>query len=75
MKKVTKIGCAEPVGKPPVLRVAAYCLVSTDTDEQAESLDAQIRHYESYIKANPAWSFAGLYYDEGMSYGQNAKNP
>ena len=33
-------------------RVAAYCRVSTDNAKQLDSLDAQIRHYESYIKSN-----------------------
>ena len=34
----------------PKLRVAAYCRVSTDSDEQATSYDAQIEHYTAYIK-------------------------
>ena len=49
------------------LRVAAYCRVSSDMDDQLESLDAQIKHYEPYINANPSWEFAGIYYDEGIS--------
>jgi len=49
------------------VRVAAYCRVSTDSDEQMASLEAQKDHYESYIKANPDWEFAGIYYDEGIS--------
>ena len=68
MKKVTKI--AENtinLTEQVKLRVAAYCRVSTDSDEQLESLDTQIKHYESYINANPEWEFAGLYYDEGIT--------
>ena len=55
MKKVTKIAQNKPTvfTEQPKLRVAAYCRVSTDTDEQLVSLDAQIKHYESYINANP----------------------
>ena len=34
------------------LRVCAYCRVSTDADEQENSLENQIRHYETVIKAN-----------------------
>ena len=49
------------------LRVAAYCRVSTDSDEQLESLETQKQHYESTIKANPEWEFVGLYYDEGIT--------
>ena len=68
MKKITKID-ELPHGQLPntKLRVAAYARVSTDSDEQLESLIAQREHYERYIKSNPEWVFAGLYYDEGIS--------
>ena len=68
MKKITKID-ELPQGQLPntKLRVAAYARVSTDSDEQLESLKAQREHYERYIKSNPEWEFAGLYYDEGIS--------
>jgi len=56
----------------PKLRVAAYCRVSTDTDEQATSYEAQIEHYTEYIKKNPSWEFAGIYADDGIS-GTNTK--
>lgn len=49
------------------LRVAAYCRVSTDTDEQASSYDAQVEHYTEYIKQNSTWQFAGIYADDGIS--------
>ena len=49
------------------LRVAAYCRVSTDNQEQASSYEAQIQHYEEYIKTNPEWEFVGVYADEGIS--------
>ena len=42
------------------IRVAAYCRVSTETDEQATSYEAQIEHYTEYIKKNPTWEFAGI---------------
>ena len=45
-------------------RVAAYCRVSTSLDNQVDSLEAQRTYYEKYIKANPEWEFAGVYYDE-----------
>ncbi|ABZ85487.1 DNA recombinase, putative [Heliomicrobium modesticaldum Ice1] len=68
MKKVTKIAQnTADFTERPKLRVAAYCRVSTDSDEQLVSLETQIRHYESYINANPDWEFAGLYYDEGIT--------
>ena len=57
----------------PKLRVAAYCRVSTDSDEQATSYEAQVEHYTEYIKKNPEWEFAGIQADDGIS-GTNTKN-
>lgn len=59
----------------PKLRVAAYCRVSTDSAEQLDSLETQISHYKSYINTNPAWEFAGLYYDEGITGTKKEKRP
>ena len=42
----------------PKLRVAAYCRVSTDSDEQATSYEAQIEHYTEFIQKNPEWVLA-----------------
>ena len=56
----------------PRLRVAAYCRVSTDSDEQATSYDAQVEHYTEFIQKNPEWEFAGIYADNGIS-GTNTK--
>ncbi len=76
MKKVTKIAeNTASLTEQVKLRVAAYCRVSTDSDEQLESLDTQIKHYESYINANPEWEFAGLYYDEGITGTKKEKRP
>jgi len=52
--------------------VAAYARVSTDSDEQLNSYEAQISYYTDYIKRRNDWEFAGLYTDEGIS-GLNAK--
>ncbi len=49
------------------LAVAYYARVSTDKDEQINSLDNQKRYFEDYIAANPHWRFAGGYVDEGIS--------
>ena len=50
MKKVTKIAeTASSKVKLKKIRVAAYCRVSTDSDAQLESLEAQKTHYENYI--------------------------
>mgnify|MGYP002416672540 FL=1 len=37
------------------MRVAAYCRVSTDTEEQATSYETQIQHYREYIISIPEW--------------------
>ena len=49
------------------LKVAAYCRVSTDSDEQATSYEAQMEHYTNYIKKNDEWEFAGIFADDGIS--------
>ena len=56
----------------PKLRIAAYCRVSTDSDEQATSYDAQVEHYTEFIQKNLEWEFAGIYADDGIS-GTNTK--
>lgn len=66
MKTITIIEPVKRIEKEK-LRVAAYCRVSTDSDKQEESLEAQHSHYEDYIKSNPDWEFSGLYFDEGIS--------
>ncbi len=54
------------------LRVCAYARVSTDNEEQLSSYQAQVEHYTSNIKNNPAWEFVEVYSDEGIS-GTNTK--
>lgn len=67
MKRITKIEENKSLGRKKKLRVAAYCRVSTASDEQLVSLAVQKAHYENYIKSNDEWEFAGLYYDEGVT--------
>ena len=67
-----QIGNTARQDKKPKLRVAAYCRVSTDSDEQATSYEAQVEHYTEYIQKNPDWEFAGIYADDGIS-GTNTK--
>ncbi len=54
------------------LRVAAYCRVSTDSEEQETSYEAQVTHYTEYIQKNPEWELAGIFADDGIS-GTNTK--
>ncbi|MCL2257617.1 MAG: recombinase family protein [Candidatus Bathyarchaeota archaeon] len=53
-------------------RVCAYCRVSTEQDDQLNSLENQKRYFEQYISNNVDWEFCGLYVDEGVS-GTNAE--
>ena len=52
MKRITKIGANETLIQKKKLKVAAYCRVSTASDEQLISLEAQKAHYENYIRSN-----------------------
>lgn len=47
--------------------MAAYCRVSTDSDDQLSSYEAQVAYYTDYISKNPKWRFAGIYADEGIT--------
>ena len=53
-------------------RVAGYARVSTDSDEQFTSYEAQVDYYTNFIKENSEWEFVGIYTDEGIS-GVNTK--
>jgi len=54
-------------------RVAAYCRVSTDTEEQQSSYHSQVMHYENLINAKNDWDMVDIYADEGIS-GTGTKN-
>jgi len=49
------------------LRVTFYARVSTDKDEQLNSLENQVSYYSEFIKSHPAWTFVDGYIDEGLS--------
>ena len=49
------------------LRVAAYCRVSTDEEDQLNSLETQMQYYTSKIAENPNWTMVGIYADEGIT--------
>ena len=48
-------------------RVAAYARVSTDSEEQLTSYEAQVDYYTKFIQARADWEFVGMYTDEGIS--------
>ena len=56
-------------------RVAAYCRVSTDSEEQLTSYTNQMKVYTEMIASNKEWEFAGLYADEGISGTRADKRP
>lgn len=56
-------------------RVAAYCRVSTDSEEQLTSYVNQKKFYTDMIARNTEWEFAGLYADEGISGTRADKRP
>ena len=55
-----------------IQRVAAYCRVSTDKDDQVNSLESQKKYFREYIERNPFWELSEVYVDEGIS-GTNTK--
>lgn len=55
------------------LRVAAYARVSTDSEEQLESYQSQVKYYAELINSNPEWQFSGIYADEAITGTQTAK--
>ena len=49
------------------LRVAAYCRVSTELEEQESSFEGQVTYYTNLIENNPEWEMAGIFADHGIS--------
>ncbi len=56
-----------PIAVASRRRVAGYARVSTDSDEQFTSYEAQIDYYTNYIKSKAEWEFVKVYTDEGIS--------
>jgi len=55
------------------IRVAAYCRVSTDHDDQKNSLESQKAYFTEYIEENPSWQLVDVYADEGITGTSTAK--
>ena len=55
------------------LRVAAYCRVSTEEEEQQSSYEAQCSYYTEKIMTTPGWTMVDIYADEGIS-GTSTRN-
>ena len=56
-----------PLDKPIKRRVAGYARVSTDSEEQLTSYEAQVSYYTEYIQKRDDWEFVNVYTDEGIS--------
>ena len=67
-----KMHTGVPVNMAAKKRVAGYARVSTDSDEQYTSYEAQIDYYTKMIKSHSDWEFVEVYTDEGIS-GTNTK--
>ena len=72
-RRVRVIPATRPMNRPSgprrsgKQRVAAYCRVSTDSEEQLNSYAAQMSHYTQKIEENPDWEMAGVFADEGIT--------
>ena len=64
-----EIRVIEPIIFAPAekLRVCAYARVSSDSEDQLNSLSVQVDYYTHLIQENPNWDFAGIYADEGIT--------
>ena len=49
------------------IKVAAYCRVSTEKDEQLNSLEVQRKYFDELIASHGEWEYVDVYYDEGIS--------
>ncbi len=67
-ENVRKIAAADlRTQEDRILRVAAYCRVSTDDIDQLLSIELQKNNYRDMIRANPKWRYVGTYVDDGFS--------
>ena len=79
VKSVTKIPAtmnkfnSTPIAENRKRKTASYARVSTDSDEQFTSYEAQVDYYTNYIKSRSDWEFVEVYTDEGIS-GTNTKH-
>ncbi|MCI8332681.1 MAG: recombinase family protein [Clostridiales bacterium] len=65
MKTITEITISQQKAK--VIRLAAYCRVSSDSEDQLHSFAAQIRYYTEYTQRNAGFQLVDIYADEGLT--------
>ena len=68
-----RVGSQRTAAQVQKIRVTAYCRVSTDSEEQETSYEAQVSHYTEYIKNKPEWQMVEVYADDGISGTNTAK--
>ena len=79
-KKITTIPAIKPMFSSQTTvegrkrRVAAYARVSTDSDEQFTSFEAQVDYYTRYIAEHSEWLFVKVYADEHVIIGTSGEN-
>ena len=73
VQNITVIPARRKVGTQQKTRVAAYCRVSTEFEEQESGYEVQVEHYTSYIKSNPEWEPVEVYADDGIGATNTAK--
>lgn len=64
---------AAPLNQVRKRRTAGYARVSTDSEEQQTSYEAQVDYYTNYIKSRDDWEFVAVYTDDGISATSTAK--
>lgn len=74
IKVVQKIDSAQP-DRFAKRRTAAYVRVSTSSEEQLNSLEAQKDYFPKFIAGHPNWEYVGLYCDEGLSGTSSKSRP
>lgn len=65
MKTITEITSKQQEAK--IIRLAAYCRVSSDSEDQLHSFAAQIRYYTEYTQRDPKYRLVDIYADEGIT--------
>lgn len=65
MKAITEITSSQQTAN--VIRLAPYCRVSSDSEDQLHSFAAQIQYYTEYAQRNPQYQLVDIYADEGIT--------
>ncbi len=66
-REVKVIRATSEITDKTILRVAAYCRVSTDSDDQVDSFMAQVKYYNDFIRLSDGMELVDIYADEGIT--------